>query len=308
MANNSHSVSASLIQPTTPSKWSLYLELCKPKVVFVMLITAWIGMALALTQFPTSSQIASMFLATLGISLCAGSSAVINHIVDHWRDQQMRRTRRRPVASGRVSSKEAMALATGLVFLGLLCLSQVNMTCLLLTLCATLGYAVFYTLILKPVTPQNITIGGIAGALPPLLGWTAISPEISPQALLLVLIIFTWTPPHFWALALYRVADYQKAKVPMLPVTHGLRYTRLHILLYSILLCIATTLPWLTQFSSWIYLVAAIYLNGRFTYRAWKLYRSASDQDARSLFKYSIIYLLVLFIAMLVDRIWFFWL
>jgi len=298
-----HAKSTELHQPL----WTQYLELCKPKVVFVMLVTSWVGMLLALTQAPTLEQVTNMILATIGISFCASSSAVVNHVVDRWRDQQMRRTQRRPVATGQVSSAQALLFATALVSVGSLCLIQVNLTCLYLTLFATLGYAVLYTLVLKPITPQNITIGGIAGALPPLLGWTAISPDITAPALLLVLIIFTWTPPHFWALALYRVHDYKKAQVPMLPVTHGQSFTRLHILLYSVLLVIVTALPWISQFSSWLYLISVSLLNLKFMNLAWKLYRKQSDIVARQLFKFSIVYLLGLFLAILVDRMLFFW-
>lgn len=285
-----------------------YLELCKPKVVFVMLITAWVGMLLALPGIPTFHQVGQMILASVGISLCAASSAVVNHVVDKWRDQQMQRTQRRPVAQGQITSKQALLFASALLIIGSGCLLQVNLLCLYLTLFATLGYAVLYTLVLKPITPQNITIGGIAGALPPLLGWTAISPNISAHALLLVLIIFAWTPPHFWALALYRVKDYQKAEVPMLPVTHGQAFTRLHILLYSVLLVIVTALPWLSQFSSWLYLVSVSYLNIKFMSLAWRLYKEKSMTLAQKLFKYSIVYLLGLFLAILLDRILFFWL
>ncbi|GLQ30983.1 heme o synthase [Litoribrevibacter albus] len=285
-----------------------YLELCKPKVVFVMLITAWVGMLLALPGIPTFHQVGQMILASVGISLCAASSAVVNHVVDKWRDQKMQRTQRRPVAQGQIASKQALLFASALLIIGSGCLLQVNLLCLYLTLFATLGYAVLYTLVLKPITPQNITIGGIAGALPPLLGWTAISPNISAHALLLVLIIFAWTPPHFWALALYRVKDYQKAEVPMLPVTHGQAFTRLHILLYSVLLVIVTALPWLSQFSSWLYLVSVSYLNIKFMSLAWRLYKEKSMTLAQKLFKYSIVYLLGLFLAILLDRILFFWL
>jgi protoheme IX farnesyltransferase len=284
-----------------------YLELCKPKVVFVMLITAWVGMLLALPGVPTLQQVLNMIFASVGITLCASSSAVVNHVVDKWRDQQMQRTQRRPVAQGQITTRHALLFACTLLALGCASLLQVNELCLALTLFATVGYAVLYTLVLKPITPQNITIGGIAGALPPLLGWTAIAPEISADALLLVLIIFTWTPPHFWALALYRVKDYQKAEVPMLPVTHGQAFTRLHILLYSVLLVIVTALPWLTQFSSWLYLLAVSYLNLKFMNLAWTLYRTESMATAQQLFKYSIVYLLGLFLAILVDRMVFFW-
>ncbi|MFC3149683.1 heme o synthase [Litoribrevibacter euphylliae] len=286
---------------------SQYLELCKPKVVFVMLITAWVGMLLALTGLPSLLQLSHMLLASIGITLCASSSAVVNHVVDQWRDQKMQRTQHRPIAKGKISRQQAMIFAALLLIVGCTCLAYVNLVCLILTLCATIGYAILYTLVLKPITPQNITIGGIAGALPPLLGWTAVSPEITAHALLLVLIIFTWTPPHFWALALYRVKDYQKAEVPMLPVTHGQEFTRLHILLYSVLLVLVTALPWLSQFSSWLYLVAISYLNLRFLSLAWRLYSNKSMSTAQQLFRYSIVYLLGLFLAILADRMVFFW-
>ncbi|GAA3912110.1 heme o synthase [Litoribacillus peritrichatus] len=282
--------------------FNYYLELCKPKVVAVMLITSMVGMGLALESIPTLNQMGTMIIALTGIAFCASSSAVINHVVDRWRDQKMRRTRKRPVAAGNLPVVKALLFAAGLLSTGVLLLLNVNTLCLLLTLAATLGYAVMYTLILKPITPQNITIGGIAGALPPLLGWTAISPTINAHALLLVLIIFTWTPPHFWALALYRVDDYKKAQVPMLPVTHGQKFTRLHILLYSILLVLVTALPWITQFSSWVYLLFVSYLNLKFIKLAWQLFIEGTDALARKLFKYSIVYLLGLFGAILADH------
>lgn len=298
------SITSALIRSEVASQ---YLELCKPKVVFVMLITAWVGMLLALTGLPSLLQVSHMLLASIGITLCAASSAVVNHVVDQWRDQRMQRTQHRPIAKGQISRSQALVFAALLLSVGCLSLAYVNLVCLMLTLFATIGYAILYTLVLKPITPQNITIGGIAGALPPLLGWTAVSPEITPHALLLVLIIFTWTPPHFWALALYRVKDYQKAEVPMLPVTHGQEFTRLHILLYSVLLVVVTALPWLSQFSSWLYLVAVSYLNLRFLSLAWRLYKNKSMTIAQQLFKYSIVYLLGLFLAILVDRMIFFW-
>ena len=288
--------------------WFDYLELCKPKVVLLMLITSTVGMILALNALPTATQISHMIMATVGIAFCASSSAVINHVVDRWRDQKMARTRRRPVAAGNMPVYKALSFAAVLLTIGTTLLTQVNYLCLVLTLFATVGYAIIYTLILKPITPQNITIGGLAGALPPLLGWTAITPTIDANALLLVLIIFAWTPPHFWALALYRVNDYKKAEVPMLPVTHGQKFTQLHILLYSVLLILVTALPWITQFSSWVYLVAVSYLNIKFIYHAWQLFKVGSDALARKLFKYSIVYLFSLFIAILVDhmvRHWF---
>lgn len=281
---------------------SSYLELCKPKVVLVMLITALVGMLLALKSTPTLNQISQILFGLIGIALCAGASAVVNHVVDQLRDQRMQRTKRRPIATGTINSKQALTFASLLVSLGSLILYQINPLCLALTLFATIGYAIIYTLILKPITPQNITIGGLAGALPPLLGWTVITPTISAEALLLVLIIFTWTPPHFWALALYRSDDYQKAQVPMLPVTHGHYFTKLHILLYSVLLVLSTTLPWIMQFSSWVYLIAISWLNLRFMHMAWQLYKSEDHALAPRLFRYSIKYLLLLFGWILIDR------
>lgn len=280
--------------------WRDYYELTKPRVVFLMLITAWVGMALA---SPGWVPWAPFIWGTLGIGLCAGSAAVINQIVEQHLDKRMRRTQNRPVASGRVPTRSAVlfALITGLIGFNLLYF-LVNPLTAILTLSSQLAYAVFYTLFLKHATPQNIVIGGAAGAMPPLLGWTAITNQVDPHSLLLVLIIFAWTPPHFWALAIHRRQEYAAAGLPMLPVTHGVRFTQINILLYTVLLILTTWLPFLTQMSGWIYFVGANILNGWFLIHTIRLYRSDKDAIAMQTFKVSIIYLLLLFISLLIDH------
>jgi protoheme IX farnesyltransferase len=245
----------------------------------------------------------SMLFGTLGIAFCAGSAAVINHIVERRIDVHMRRTQHRPIATGRVRPLQAMvfSLLLGSVGLGLLILFVNNLTAWL-TLISLVGYALFYTIFLKRATPQNIVIGGAAGAAPPLLGWTAVTGHIDPYGLLLVLIIFTWTPPHFWALAIYRYEDYAKAKLPMLPVTHGIKFTKLCILFYIVLLIAATILPFLTGMSGITYLICALGLGCGFLYYGFKLYRSDDPKIAITTFSYSIVYLMGLFLGFLIDH------
>lgn len=281
--------------------WRDYYELTKPRVVGLMLITAWVGMALA---SPGWIPFGPLVWGTLGITFCAGSAAVVNQLVEQHLDQRMRRTQNRPVASGRVSTDAALLFAVIIGLIGFVVLYRlVNPLTALLTLSSQLAYALFYTLFLKHATPQNIVIGGAAGAMPPLLGWTAVTNHIDPYGLLLVLIIFAWTPPHFWALAIHRRHDYAAAGLPMLPVTHGVRFTQINIILYTILLILTTWLPFLTQMSGIPYFIGANILNGWFLIHTIRLYRINSDTVAMKTFRVSIFYLLLLFIVLLVDHI-----
>lgn len=277
-----------------------YFSLCKPKVIAVMLVTAWVGMLLASHRvLPWSLFI----FATLGIALSGASAAVINHLIDASIDSKMSRTFRRPIASGRIKPKNAIVFAIVLAVLGLsLLIFLVNTLTALLTFFTVLCYAFLYTLFLKRATPQNIVIGGTAGAMPPLLGWASVSNDISPYALLLVLIIFTWTPPHFWALAIYRKNDYQKVNIPMLPVTHGILFTKISVILYTILLILTTILPYVTGMSGLIYLFAAIILGMGFLFQSYRLFKSSYPETALKTFSFSVLYLLLLFAALLIDH------
>lgn len=280
--------------------WQDYLELCKPKVVALMLLTVLVGMYLAV---PGMVKFEVLVASLVGIGFCASSAAAVNHLVDRRIDAIMARTRKRPIAHGRVSEKQGMWFAVVLGALGLLILCLfVNHLTAILTFTTLIGYAGIYTGFLKRATPQNIVIGGLAGAAPPLLGWTAVTNQIDPYALLLVLIIFTWTPPHFWALAIYRLEDYKSAEIPMLPVTHGIQFTKLNILLYTILLMLVTTLPFLVGMSGWVYLAGAMTFGFRFLYWAVKLYRTDKNVVAMQTFRFSIIYLMALFIFLLFDH------
>lgn len=282
------------------STWRDYLELCKPRVVALMLLTVVVGMYLAV---PGWVPLFTLGTTLLGIALCAGSAAAINHLVDKRIDGIMARTKKRPVAQGRVSVRQAVFFATILGISGLAELNFfVNSLTAVLAFITIIGYAGVYTGYLKRATPQNIVIGGLAGAAPPLLGWTAITNQLDPQALLLVLIIFTWTPPHFWALAIYRFEDYKHAEIPMLPVTHGIRYTKLNVLLYTILLLIVSVLPFVVGMSGWFYLMGALLLGARFLYWAIVLYRTQQAQVAMRTFRYSIVYLMLLFVFLLIDH------
>lgn len=277
-----------------------YLTLCKPRVVALMLLTSTVGMYLA-TPHPVSWQI--LLWANLGIGLVAGAAATCNHLVDRHIDTLMGRTERRPIPTGRVTVKQALVWATGLGLLGTWILMHfINTLTASLTLLSLLGYAGIYTLYLKRATPQNIVIGGLAGAAPPLLGWTAVTGQVDAYALLLVLIIFVWTPPHFWSLAIYRYHDYARAEIPMLPVTHGIATTKLHILLYTLLLCLVSLLPYLTGMSGILYLIVAVILGLIFLYYAVLLKLTERTRTPIVLFNYSIIYLMVLFVGMLVDH------
>lgn len=280
-------------------RWQDYLELCKPKVVALMVFTAIVGMLLA---DPGNVAIATFVYATIGIGLVAGSAAAINHVADSRIDAAMDRTKLRPLPSGALSKASVLTFAGVIGAIGMLILIlKVNILTAVLTFASLVGYAVIYTMYLKRATPQNIVIGGLAGATPPLLGWTAITGNIEANGLVLLLIIFTWTPPHFWALALYRKEEYAKVDIPMLPVTHGDDFTRLQITLYTILMCVVTVLPFFTGMSGWFYLVSVLLLNAVFLYYAISLQVTKSRTRAINTFVYSIIYLMILFAVLLID-------
>lgn len=282
------------------ASWRDYLELTKPRVVLLMLITSLVGMFLA-TRAGVPWTV--LLFGNLGIGLCAGAAAAVNHVVDRRIDSIMARTHKRPVTTGRVSVPAALGFALLLAIAGMaLLLAFTNELAAWLTLASLLGYAVLYTGFLKRATPQNIVIGGLAGAAPPLLGWVAVTGHVSAEPLLLVLIIFAWTPPHFWALAIHRKAEYAKADIPMLPVTHGEHYTKVHILLYTAAMLAVTLLPYAIHMSGPLYLAAALVLGGRFMFWAWVLYRDSRPHAAINTFKYSIWYLFLLFIALLADH------
>lgn len=293
-------VQAQQSQDSRTTSWQDYYEMTKPKVVLLLLLTAVVGMALAVDgAMDLQLLVAGLF----GIGLLSSAAAVINHVVDRKIDIQMARTHNRPVPNGRVSPKRALIFALSLGLIGYVILELwVNRLTALLTLASLVGYAVIYTMYLKRATPQNIVIGGLAGAAPPLLGWTSMTGEVHPHALLLVLIVFTWTPPHFWALAVHRVEDYSKADIPMLPVTHGVEFTKTSILLYTVLLFVVCLLPYLVGMSGVIYLLAVTVLNAMFLYYAWKLKYASTEKTAMSTFKFSIIHLMILYVVLLVDH------
>ena len=277
-----------------------FLALTKPRVVQLIVFCAVIGMFLAVPGLPPP---ATVFFATVGIALVAGAAAAVNCLVEQKIDAVMQRTRGRPLPRGQITSRSTMVFAGIVGGTGMfLRYALVNPLTMWLTLATFLGYAVIYTVILKPATPQNIVIGGASGAMPPVLGWAAVTNQVAPEALLLFLIIFAWTPPHFWALALYRTQDYAKAGLPMLPVTHGAAFTQLHIVLYTVVLVLVTMLPFIIRMSGLIYLAAALALGGVFLAYAIRLYRNYSDALARATFRYSILYLTALFAALLVDH------
>ena len=282
------------------ASWRDYLELTKPRVVVLMLITSLVGMFLA-TRAGVAWPV--LVFGNLGIGLCAGAAAAVNHVVDRRIDSIMARTHKRPVTAGRLSPLAALAFALLLAVSGMaLLLTFTNELAAWLTLASLLGYAVLYTGFLKRATPQKIVIGGLAGAAPPLLGWVAVTGHVSAEPLLLVLIIFAWTPPHFWALAIHRKEEYAKADIPMLPVTHGEHYTKVHIVLYTCMMFAVTLLPYVIHMSGPLYLVCAVGLGARFLHWAWVLYRDSQPHAAINTFKYSIWYLFLLFIALLVDH------
>jgi protoheme IX farnesyltransferase len=282
------------------ASWRDYYEMTKPKVVLLLLLTALVGMCLAVEgALPLQQLIAGMF----GIGLLSSAAAVINHVVDRNIDSKMARTYNRPVPKGKVTPQKALIFAAILSVVGYLALEvYVNRLTALLTLVSLVGYAVIYTMYLKRATPQNIVIGGLAGAAPPLLGWTAMTGEIHGNALLLVLIVFTWTPPHFWALAIHREKDYAKAEIPMLPVTHGVEFTKTSILGYTVLLGLICLMPYLVGMSGLVYLIGATVLNIAFLYYAWKLKYNSDENTAMQTFKFSILHLMLLFVVLLVDH------
>lgn len=277
-----------------------YMELCKPRVVLLMILTSIVGMCLA----PSASfPFKAMVVGNIGIALVAAAAAALNHIADQHIDKLMRRTQNRPIVKGKISTKNSLIFAGVLGFVGMLILLIfINTMTAILTFLSLVGYAVCYTLYLKHTTPQNIVIGGIAGAVPPLLGWTAVTGTVSPEALILVLIIYVWTPPHFWALAIHRLEDYAKANVPMLPNTHGVAFTKLNILLYTILLLCVSILPYVINMSGIVYLSGVMVANVVFLYHAVRLYVSDNNKQALNTFKYSIHYLGLLFLLLLVDH------
>ena len=280
-----------------------FYALTKPRVVQLIVFCALIGMVLAVPGLPSWAEVKVGLLACLGIWLVAGAAAAFNCIVEKGIDAKMKRTAWRPTAKGELSDTQT------LIFSGVLCAMGsailyfwVNPLTMWLTFATFIGYAVIYTVILKPLTPQNIVIGGASGAMPPVLGWAALTNSVGPEALILFLIIFLWTPPHFWALALYRVEDYRKSGLPMLPVTHGNEFTRLQVFLYTLVLFPACLMPFVFGMSSWLYLVAAVTLSIGFTAYAFALWRNYSDELARKTFRFSLIHLSVLFAALLVDH------
>ncbi len=280
-----------------------FYALTKPRVIQLIVFCALIGMVLAVPGLPSMAELRLALIACLGIYLVAGAAAAFNCLVEKGIDAKMKRTSWRPTASGQLSDRQT------LVFSALLCVSGsallyfwVNPLTMWLTFATFVGYAVVYTVILKPLTPQNIVIGGASGAMPPLLGWAAMTGDVGPEAIILFLIIFLWTPPHFWALALYRVEDYRKSGLPMLPVTHGSEFTRLHILLYTFVLFAACLLPFVYGMSSWLYLAVAIGLSVGFSWYGWRLLRNYSDELARKTFRFSLIHLSALFAALLLDH------
>jgi heme o synthase len=285
------------------SRLSQFYALTKPRVVQLIVFCALIGMVLAVPGLPSLGELRVALVACIGIWLVAGAAAAFNCLVEKGIDAKMRRTAWRPTARGELSDVQTLAFATVLCAIGSWVLyAWVNPLTMWLTLATFVGYAVIYTVILKPLTPQNIVIGGASGAMPPVLGWAAMRGDVGPEALILFLIIFLWTPPHFWALALYRVEDYRKSGLPMLPVTHGNEFTRLQIFLYTLVLWGACLMPFAYGMSSWLYLAAALVLSAGFTVYGFRLWREYSDALARRTFRFSLIHLSALFAALLVDH------
>jgi heme o synthase len=293
-------MASSLTWERAGSRLQQYLKLCKPRVVSLIVFTAVIGMFLAT---PGMVQLKILLFATSGIALVAGAAAAVNCLVEQKIDAVMARTRARPLPRGELTSLQTLVFSGVLGGTGLLLLYQfINPLTMWLTLATFIGYAIIYTVILKPMTPQNIVIGGASGAMPPVLGWAAVTGEISYDALLLFLIIFAWTPPHFWSLALYRKHEYAKAGIPMLPVTHGDKFTRLHVLLYTLILVAVSLLPFATKMSGWLYLLSACALGGIYLYYAVRIFVDYSDRLSQRAFRYSIVYLSALFAALLLDH------
>jgi protoheme IX farnesyltransferase len=293
-------MSTTLTRPPLALRLQQFYALTKPRVVSLIVFTAVIGMFLAT---PGMVPLRALLFGTIGIALVAGAAAAINCLVERKLDAVMARTRARPLPTGQVTTTETLVFSSVVGGIGLAMLyALVNPLTMWLTLGTFVGYAIIYTVILKPLTPQNIVIGGASGAMPPVLGWAAVTGTIDPDALLLFLIIFAWTPPHFWALALYRKHEYARAGVPMLPVTHGDAYTRLHVLLYTVILVAVTLMPFATGMSGLIYLVSAIALGAIFLWYAIRLYTHYSDALSKRTFRYSIVYLSALFAALLIDH------
>lgn len=297
--NNSHTTTVTA--PTGPwGYWRDYYQLTKPRVVALLVLTAWVGMILATPKFPNFFVVC---MASLGIAMVSGAAAAFNHILDQKIDAEMARTHMRPLPKGRLSTLQAVGFAIAMAAIGFfILLLTVNALTAYLTLASLFGYALVYTLVLKRATPQNIVIGGLAGAMPPLLGWTAITGSVDANALLLVMIVFTWTPPHFWALAIHRCDDYAKANIPMLPVTHGIEFTKTVILLYTVLLFVICLLPYLVGMSGLLYLIASCCLNLRFMHFAWLMKYRSTPTLAMETFRFSIVHLMVLFLVLLVDH------
>ena len=286
-----------------PSVFRQFYALTKPRVIQLIVFCALIGMVLAVPGLPTLKQVGLAVTACIGIWLVAAAAAAFNCIVEQGIDAKMKRTAWRPTARGELSNTQTLLFSAALCAAGsVLLYVWVNPLTMWLTFATFVGYAVIYTVILKPLTPQNIVIGGASGAMPPVLGWAAMTGDVGPEAMILFLIIFLWTPPHFWALALYRVEDYRKSGLPMLPVTHGSEFTRLQILLYTFVLFAACLLPFVYGMSSWLYLVAAVVLSIGFCLYAWWLWRDYSDALARKTFRFSLVHLSVLFAALLLDH------
>ena len=284
-------------------RWRQFNALTKPRVIQLIVFCALIGMVLAVPGVPSLSDVQLAAYACLGIWLVSAAAAVFNCLVEKKIDALMKRTSWRPTAKGELTDLEAFIFSSVLCVAGSWVLFVwVNPLTMWLTFATFVGYAVIYTVILKPLTPQNIVIGGASGAMPPVLGWAAMTGEVAPEALILFLIIFLWTPPHFWALALYRVEDYKKSGLPMLPVTHGNEFTRLQILLYTLVLFAACMLPFIYQMSGWFYLISAVILSVWFCLYAYRLWRQYSDELARATFKFSLIHLSLLFAAFLIDH------
>jgi protoheme IX farnesyltransferase len=286
-----------------PLRWQQFNALTKPRVIQLIVFCALIGMVLAVPGVPTLADVKLAAIACLGIWLVSGAAAAFNCIVEQAIDARMKRTAWRPTAQGQLTDRDTLLFSAVLCAAGSAILYVwVNPLTMWLTFATFVGYAVIYTVILKPLTPQNIVIGGASGAMPPVLGWAAMTGDVGPEALILFLIIFLWTPPHFWALALYRVEDYRKSGLPMLPVTHGNEFTRLQILLYTIVLLPACLMPFIYRMSGWFYLVSALVLSLMFCWYGWALWRQYSDELARKTFKFSLVHLSLLFAAFLIDH------
>ena len=299
---SSSDASSTVALPLT-SPWSQFYALTKPRVVQLIVFCALIGMELAVPGVPAWADLRRALIACAGIWLVAGAAAAFNCIVEQHIDARMRRTAWRPTAKGQLSNTQTLLFSAVLCILGSVVLYVwVNPLTMWLTFATFVGYAVIYTVVLKPLTPQNIVIGGASGAMPPVLGWAAMTGEVGPEALILFLIIFLWTPPHFWALALYRVEDYRKSGLPMLPVTHGNEFTRLQILLYTVVMFAACLMPFVFRMSGWFYLFAATVLSLIFCAYGWALWRQYSDGLARRTFRFSLIHLSLLFAAFLIDH------